>query len=108
VCCKLFIPLPGQRVTNTAVLVISLVNTGELSLNGTECTLSKVDDDIKLNGAVATLEGREAIQRDLDRLEKWAHVYLMRFNKMLHLGGGCIKKEVIVPLYSAPVRPHLE
>ncbi|GAB0208263.1 mitochondrial enolase superfamily member 1 [Grus japonensis] len=110
--------------------------------NEIECTLSKFAIDTKLCGVVDKLEGRDAIQRDLDRLEE--HSYRLgeewiesspeekdlgvlideklNMSRQCALAAqkanhvlGCIKRsvtsrsrEVILPLYSALVRPHLE
>ena len=49
--------------------------------SGIECTLNQFVDDTKLCGVVNSPEGRDTIQRDLDRFERWACVNLMKFNK---------------------------
>jgi len=57
-----------------------------------ECTFSKSGNDTKLSGAVNMPEGWDAIQRHLDKLEKWVCVNLMKFKKakcrVLHKGQG--------------------
>ena len=152
--------VPQGLVLGLALFNIFVSNMG----SGIECTFSKFANDTNLCGVVDTLEERDAIQRDLDRLERWACANLMKAKcKVLHMGWGdlkhiyrlgrewiesspeekdlrvlveeklnmsqqcvlaaekascilgCIKRsvtsrlrQVILPLYSALVRPHLQ
>jgi len=78
--------VPQRLVSGLALFIIFVGDRN----NGIECTFSKFANDTKLCGAIDTLEGRDTIQSNLDRLERWACVNLMKFNKakckVLHLG----------------------
>ena len=43
--------------------------------------ISDIDDDTKLRGTVDTAEERDAIQKDLDKTERWAQVNLVWYRK---------------------------
>jgi len=80
-------------VLQGSILVLVVFNVFISDIHsGIECTLSKFAGDTKLTGTVDMSEGQDAIQSDLNRLEKWAYVNFTKFHKakceVLHLGWG--------------------
>lgn len=76
-----------QGSVSAAVLFTAFISDLDAGIN---CTLSMFADYTKLGGAVDSLEGKEALQRDLARLDSWGIPNHMKFNKskrsVLYLG----------------------
>ena len=53
-----------------------------------ECNLSKFADNIKMSGVDVTIEETVVIQRNLDRLVKWTHKDIMKFNEVQGVARG--------------------
>ncbi|PKU30610.1 rna-directed dna polymerase from mobile element jockey-like [Limosa lapponica baueri] len=77
----------GAAQGSVVGLVLFNIFVGDMD-SGIECTFSEFAIDTKLCGAVDTLEGRDAIQRDLDKLEIWAHETILNFNQDKSMGLG--------------------
>lgn len=69
--------VPQRSIVGSVLFNIFINNID----SGIKCSLSKFAVNAKLSGVVDMPEGQGALQRDLHRLEKWAHENLMRFSK---------------------------
>lgn len=57
---------------------LSLSGTGDSAI---ECPLSKTGNDIRVSSVVDCLEGRNGIQRFLDKLGIWGGMVVMKVNR---------------------------
>lgn len=55
--------------------------TVSMTYSGTECTFGKLADGANISGVVDTIEVKDTIQKDLNRLEKWVPVNQIRLSK---------------------------
>ena len=82
----------GSGVPQGSVLgpLLFLIYINDLD-GGIESSLVKFADDTKLGGLANSLEYTKVIQEDLDRIQKWAETWQMKFNiakcKVLHVGN---------------------
>ena len=71
----------GSGVPQGSVLgpLLFLIYVNDLD-GGIESSLVKFADDTKLGGLANSLEYTKVIQEDLDRIQKWADTWQMKFN----------------------------